>query len=372
MRGTRVITIITSTFLCLVVTIAAGTDSNLSQTAAIRIAHSDRAETAVAAMKQLAAAGALDQLVYEIDRTVARTDITIVEQDRLIFEGLRLLSTLAPTDSAWQLADSLAATVPRTYVLHEEGRGRTIPLYDIGAQPRWLRRHWLSERTHNEALARIRAADPAVLDVFDKSLSPDAVASERNGVEQAFRSADANELLSYRDDVILRLYSGDPVENIAIRLARELSDKEIFAAIARSGKPEVAVRMMGEVPTYLTSADSLDVLTIGAGRIETASAALLAMSPLVHEVPGASEFLITQLANPDRGPSAATALARAGDGATILRLRAILNSGKDGPAERHAVLALRLNNSTAAQAAIESYLNDPQASTRLKKEMSAW
>ncbi len=351
---------------------AAAADNYLSQTAAIRIANSDRAETAVAAMKQLAAAGALDQLVYEIDRTTVRTDITIVEQDRLIIEGLRLLSTLVPTDSAWQLADSLAATVPRIHVLHEEGRGRTTPLYDIGAQARWLRRHWLSERAHNEALARIRAADPAVLDVFDKSLSPDPVASERNGVERAFRSADSNKLLSYRDDVILRLYSGDPVEDIAIRLARELSDKEIFAAVARSGKPEVAVRMMGEVRTYLTPADSFDVLQIGAARDETASAAILAMTSLVLALPGASEFLITQLANPDRGPSAATALARAGDGATILRLRAILNSGKDGPAERHAVLALRLNNSTAARAALESYLDDPQVSTRLKQEMSEW
>lgn len=341
----------------------------LTRPQAFALAGSDRAEASVAAIKQFASA---DALVAELKQIESRPDFSTVEKERVAYDGLRYLSTLTPNAAAWDLIDDLATRIPTTYVEHDEGRGRAVPLYDVGALARSVRRNWLTEQAKDRVLAQVITADPAVLQIYDPIPITATDDIDRGSVQRAFDEAPVHALLAYRDDIRNRLVAGQDVELLAASVARRLADKEMFIALILHGSTGVAVRMLATVTSAVPAADAFDVLSEATNRSDIASAALLAMVPLAGSMVSATDYLFSQLGDPGRGASAATALARIGDPATISRLGSMVKNGKDGTVERQAMLALRLNNSPAANQVIQDFVADPSASAQLRTEVSQW
>ncbi len=356
----------------MVITHTAAASELLTRPQAYALAGSDRAQASVAAMKGFASTGGTDVLVAELKKIALRSDLSAVEKERVAHDGLRYLSNLAPNDAAWDLLNDLATSIPTTYVEHDEGRGRAVPLYDVGALARSIKHHWLTEQAKNRALARIMAADPAVLHIYDPIRIATNDEINRSGVQRSFEEAPVQALLAYRGDILNRLAAGQDVELIAVNMARRLADKQMFIALTTHASTGVAVRMLASVTNAVPAADAYDILSAAANRSDIASAALLAMVPLAGSTPSATDYLFSELGNPFRGASAAAALARIGDTITIRRLGLIVASGKDGTVERQAMLALRLNNSPAAGDEIRDFLADPGASAKLRAEVSQW
>ena len=356
----------------MVITHTAAASELLTRPQAYALAGSDRAQASVAAMQGFASAGGTDALVAELKKIPSRSDLSAVEKERVTYDGLRYLSTLAPNDAAWDLLNDLATSIPTTYVEHDEGRGRAVPLYDVGALARSIKHHWLTQQAKDRALAQIMAADPAVLHIYDPILITATVETDRGGVQRSFAEAPVQALLAYRDDILNRLAAGQDVELIAANMAQRLADKEIFIALTMHGSTGVAIRMLASVTSAVPAADAFDVLSTAANRSDIASAALLAMVPLAGSMPSATDYLFSELGDPVRGASAAAALARIGDTITIRRLGSIVASGKDDTVERQAMLALRLNNSPAAGDEIRDFLANPGASAKLRTEVSQW
>ncbi len=341
----------------------------LSRSQAYALAGSARADVSVAKIKQSPDS---DSVVGQLKQIAARFDLTAAEKERVTYDGLRFLSTLPPNTAAWEFVNELATTTPVTYVEHEEGQGRAVPLYDVGALARSVQRYWLMERAKDNALAQIIAADPAVLSVFGSPAGDTVVEIDRDGIARAFAEAPMHALLPYRDELLNRLAAGQSVGRMVAMVAGRLADKDMFVALSLNGSAVIVARTLQAATNVLPAADAFEILKSAANRPDTASAALLAMVPLAGSMPSATDYLFSQLGDAVRGASAATALARIGDTITIRRLGSIVASGKDGTVERQAMLALRLSNSSAADDEIRDFLADPGASAKLRSEVSQW
>jgi hypothetical protein len=144
-----------------------------------------------------------------------------------------------------------------------------------------------------------------------------------------------------------------------------------MAAVLRDASVPVALRSLEGIDAYSWPGAATGLLLTAAQRPETASAALLGLGRLAINDMAARDILMDKLGGPD-GSSAAAALARLDSDRVYARLRDVLLLETDEIRIRHAILALRLSESSAADAVLTEFADRPTTNPDLVAEVPAW
>ena len=249
---------------------------------------------------------------------------------------------------------------------------RAVPLYDVGATARFVRREWTRSEARVTASRSLQVGGTEALDSWLRHGRSPEGGAVRDGIADAFGAADASALRRQRAAVIGAMLAGQDVDRLALELARRLRDAELMALTIGHAEPAVALAAVQIALRDFDSATALGLLATAADREPVASAALLAIGRLAATDTQAQQLLLDRVSDPVSGDSAAAALARIDDPGLPSRLGARLLKAKDEPTQRRLVLALKLNDSAAARDALARLIDSKQGSLELRTETAEW
>ncbi len=129
--------------------------------------------------------------------------------------------------------------------------------------------------------------------------------------------------------------------------------------------------LLADLPLQLPAASARPLLMRAAEQPALASAARIAMAPLVVSDPAARQYLLATLGD-EQGASSAQALAVATDAETLAALSQVLRRDPDGSRLQHALLALRAMPRSEARALLQDFASDPRRPPLLRDEVRAW
>ncbi|HUP92294.1 MAG TPA: hypothetical protein VM074_08610 [Solimonas sp.] len=268
---------------------------------------------------------------------------------RLLLE----LRTLEPGEATRAAVAALATYEPQAWTEAEDpdhARGRAVPVADVAAAARGTLRHWqLRERIANysDALAHAREIDAPV--------DGEALAAALAHVPPNALGA----LAPPRD------WPGSALAALAQRTA----DAENYHRLFRAAPEPASYAALAEAARALAPADAAAVLIEATANPALASAAVLALAPLVEQR-GVRAFLLAQLGDPALGGSAAQVLWAQPDAATRVALQGLLERGQDSPALRRALLVLQHIDDPAARASLRAFADDARYAPALRARIA--
>jgi hypothetical protein len=268
----------------------------------------------------------------------------------------------AATDALLAL---LAARPTNVEVWQYDGPARfAVPLYDVAAAARYAQRRRVERRAIDVALAGIARGSDTPLAQYDAAAGAPA---EQRAILAAFAHADADALLAYRDRLYLAAANGTEV-GVAALVAGRLADVELMRAALEHADAPTALDIVRGVRTSFPEAEAVDLLAAATTRADVGSAALLEIGRLAASMPRARALLFAALAQPASGGSAAAALGAAHDPDIAAELLDWVRTQQDVARARRGVLALRLDASPAARAALAEVAGDPKLAAPLRTE----
>jgi hypothetical protein len=235
---------------------------------------------------------------------------------------------------------------PRIQVyLEDTGRQVAVPFYDAGAAARMAQRQWKITAARDVVRNRIGAGAPGLFRDLDTGDT-----SAWRGAALAVAEVDAVHLGPYLYEIGQALAAVPAAGPVAVEAALATGDEALIQQILSHADTQSALSLIRRVAIDANSGYGRDLLARAASRGDVASAAVLRLGRLAQTDPVSRQLLLGLLADPDRGPSAATALARLHDPgiAATLRERA---SDETAPlaARRLALLGLCLDDSSGAR-----------------------
>ena len=152
-------------------------------------------------------------------------------------------------------------------------------------------------------------------------------------------------------------------------IALRTRDADLYRQVLLSGSGPSTVRLLNTVSSTLSTDEAFAVLQDTLHRDDLASAALFQIGRLIGGHPRARNTVISKLADPTLGGTAAAIIAKGDDPALLKEASGYMAAG--GLTARRAVLALKLNDSDYARSlAKERALT--LADLQLKKEVDSW
>jgi hypothetical protein len=316
------------------------------------------------AIKRLAGSGALN--LAHIRKIIADPSLDAFERESVLYEMLNTVRQQTATPGNREIAQFLTTYQNEINVWHEEGR-HEVPLFAIRAAAQGTLNYWASSETRDALLTQFAAGNFAGLAVF---LQPATAQSRpiKSGAIAALQTSDYPVLSGARDWMQQQSDLSEfskPLSVIALRTR----DADLYRQVLIGGSGPSAVRLLRTVNGTLSTDEAFAVLDATMQRDDLASAALFEMGRLVDRHPGARNKIISRLADPVMGGTAAAIIAKSGDPALLKEASAYMAAG--GLTARRAVLALKLNNSGYARSlAKESAVT--LADAQLKKEVNSW
>jgi hypothetical protein len=341
--------------------------------AARRATSAPPAAEAAARIARHATRASTDAVVNELRDVLAAQTLDAVATEWLLDSGLHALRQLPVTPAARALAAELATRAPRVYARVEpEHRRGAAPLYDAGATARYVMREWARGEARVAAAQALDVGSTRTLDTWLAMDGSPRAAAVRDGLVDAWRAAGTSQLAGQRTAIVAAMRAGRDADRLALELAKRLRDPELYALVVEYSEPRIALAAVHGAARELDPAAALDVLGAAADREPVASAALLAIGKLAGDDGAARQLLFARLSDPVSGESAAAALARIDDPAVPAELGSRLGATSDEPTRRRVALALKLNDSASARAALGHLLDSKQGSPQLRKEVAAW
>jgi len=318
----------------------------------------------------LAAAGRATELAARLERIAHDATLNDVAQEWLLDRGLHALARGAPSPAARASVARLALRTPLVYARIDPDHGdRATPLYDAGATSRFVLRHWDRVAARDVAAAEIGAGRLAAILRFAGAAEDDPA---RDGIADAYRAAPPAALAGQRAAVADALAQGRPVDALGLIIAERLADAALFGLVFDYADEPVALAAIPAVARTLDDVAALALLARASRRADVASAAVLEIGRLAVRDAAARQFLFESVADPDIGPSAATALARLGDPAVSAEVGRRLAASQDEATRRRLVLALKLDASPAARDELARFVKTGAGSAPLQKEIRQW
>ena len=299
--------------------------------------------------------------------------ITDVAQEWLLDRGLHALARIAPTPEARATVVRLAARSPTVYTRVDPDHGdRATPLYDAGATARFVLRNWDRSAARERARADLAGSLTEAVDRFASRGGIEDADPVREGIADAFLAAPLPQLAAQRAAIVDSLVRGGRVDELALILATQLADRELYGLVFDHADEPVALAAVSGVSRTLDAASALEALTLASRRAEIASAAVLEIGRLAGTDDAARRFLFDVVTAPDVGPSAAAALAALHDPAVSAELGRRLAGARTEESRRLCVLALKLDESPAARAELKRFAGTRAGSGQLQKEVRQW
>jgi len=315
----------------------------------------------------LARSGDAAGLAGHLSSLKSEPGLSISDKERLLHQTVRAAAKLEAVSELRRQVEGLTEYQSQTEILwNEHGHTERRIAYDVGAASRHVLRVWSEGDARRYALGALERHDPRLVDRYKG-----APESDRRGIETAFRRAAPAQLAIQRPHLKNGLDSGEPVAALASITAQRTEDTELMAAVLRDASVPVALRSLEGIDAYSWPGAATGLLLTAAQRPETASAALLGLGRLAINDMAARDILMDKLGGPD-GSSAAAALARLDSDRVYARLRDVLLLETDEIRIRHAILALRLSESSAADAVLTEFADRPTTNPDLVAEVPAW
>ena len=348
--------------------------ASLVDPASARRAIANPATTAQdAELSALAASGRATELAARLEVVAHDRTITDVAQEWLLDRGLHALARIAPTPEARASVVRLAARAPMVYTRVDPDHGdRATPLYDAGATARFVLRNWDRNAARERARADLAAGGNAAVDRFASRDDIEGADPLREGIAEAFLAAPLPQLATQRAAIVGALVRGGRVDELALILATQLADRELYGLVFDHADEPVALAAVSGVSETLDAASALEALAIASRRAENASAAVLEIGRLARTDDAARRFLFDAVTAPDVGPSAAAALAGLHDPAVSAELARRLAGAHTEESRRLLVLALKLDASPAARTELERFAATRAGSAPLQKKVRQW
>lgn len=333
----------------------------------------DRAEA-----DRLAATHALNELAEAGNTRAYVTQLESLTRDRshpesvrtiLLHDGLLTLADMPPVAEieTWLHAQSLQDRNLRTTIT-DEGHTLEMPVYDVGAAARFALGGWTRQRAYTHATEHLRAGS------FDigATFASGGNLAQREGYARAFVAATDEQLTAARDVIVGALNSGQPVESLALTVAVRLQDRGLAGALVERGHGRTLLTMLRPLADAFPAHDAFVFIESASRRTDIGSAAIAEMGRLAEDLPDARTWLVRQLGDSTTGSAAALALARNSDPALITDLENVLSKGRDDLRRSRAALALQLNGTPAARAALQRYAGGADPDDALQTEVRRW
>jgi hypothetical protein len=341
--------------------------------AARRVLAGSAAVEGVAQLAALARTGAVDELGAQLERVVADARLNSIEREWLLDRGLHDLARLTPSPAARAIVEGIARREPEVFVRVDPDHGRhAVPLYDPPATARFVLRTWMRAAARDQALAGLQANLSWPLERFAQTAAAAELDPAQAGIADAFDRAAPAVLLRYRGAVIGAIERGERVDELALRMAVRLRDRELHALVIDHADADIAlaaVRLTGEL---FDASPAFESLVQASRRSEIASAATLEIGRVAREDVRARTHLFDVLHDAALAASAAAALAALHDPAVAVELGRRLQGSTQEAARRQLVLALKLDGSPEARDVLQRFAKASAGSPELQKEVRAW
>ena len=319
---------------------------------------------------RLAASGKQAQVLEAVERVQEVYADDAVVQDYIVYETLLALSSVTPDARSRRFVESYDGEDIATWVRLQDEHGKAVvPLYDLGAAARLTLHNW--DVRDAEALVATMLAEgswsPQALTA--DSMRPASMGDDAwlAGTLEAFKKADALSLGVYRQALLYAHASDARFDILVFEMARRLKDVECYESVIDIAEHRVAIQSVTALVDDLVPADALRLLERAAGNAQLASAAILETGRLLPVAPRSRALLLSWLADPVNGGSAALALARDSSTTTLDALQSHLLEGHEGLATLRAALALNLSSSQGAADVRHSLAKHPSVAASVKK-----
>lgn len=334
---------------------------------------SDRAEahrlTSTHALGDLADAAETRAYVAQLDNLARDRSHRETVRTILLHDGLVALADMPPVADLepWLHGLSLQdRSIPTWHT--DEGHAVETAVYDVGAAARFALAGWARQRAYTQAVADLQAGSF----VTGTAFGPGSNAAQRDGYTRAFAAATDAELAGARDAVIDALNAGQPVEALAMTVAVRLQDRDLAGALVEQGGDRAVLTLLRPLVNAFPAGDAFMLVESAAHREDIGSTAVAEMGRLADGLPAARSWLMQRLGDATTGSAAALALARASDPSVVAELEYELSKGSNELRRSRAALALQLNGTPAARAALQRFAEEATPGDALQTEVRRW
>ena len=321
----------------------------------------------------LAASGSATELAARVELIAHDASLVDIAQEWLLDRGLHALARLEPTREARGAVARLSLRAPVVYGIVDPDHGRrTTPLYDAGATARFVLRSWDRAAARRQAEAELAAGSIASVARFAARGGAEMTDPVLEGTAEAFRAAGPRALAAQRAAIVEAIAGGSRADELALIVAERLADRALYELVVDIADEPVALDAVASASRALDASTAFAVLTRASRRAEISSAAILEIGRLARIDGTARQFLLDALADPETGPSAASALGRLSDPAVSAEIGRRLGAATDESWRRLLALALHLDPGPAARAELERFAASGAGSPHLQKEVRRW
>jgi hypothetical protein len=295
-----------------------------------------------------------------------------VRREKLLRDAAEALGKAGRSPAAETALRALAGDEPVVFVLLDEGDhpGQTVPAFDPGAMARYALGSWVRGEARTATLL-LFSGDAGTADALTAAFDADGEARLiAAGITDAAKAAEPSALRRNRSALLGALKAGYPVEDAVAIAAIELGDARLATELFATGDPARTVHHLPVLLRALRADEALDLLA-GLDRPELASAALQSLAAYAATEPRARTVLLAKLADPRDGGSAAAALAALHDPALAPTLAQLARTAPSTIAAKRAALALFLDGSEAARAALATLGDDPRVGAEARRWLAA-
>lgn len=333
---------------------------------AMQLAQGAEVQQQLQMLLELAHTGSSDALMVGLQEVRDSATLSAPARERVLYEFVVALRGGAPDATLREALEMLSQYTSEVQVPLEGARSpQTRPLYRIAAAARGTLATWdRADARHamQQWLDAVVAGRPR----------QQAEALPWHELAAVLETAPINQLQAAREVLRFELSSKPEAAAAVAVMARRLRDPELYRMVLRRGDQRSAIRLLQTTRQLFAPHQSYLLLRAAVQRAPLASAALMEIGKLIGEHPAARTLLIEMLSHPRLGGSAASALASADDAATLQALSGLLQRSTDPLLQARTALALRMNGSPQARAALIRFVRSSNASGELHRDVRTW
>lgn len=321
------------------------------------------------ALGHLADAADTRAFVHQLDELARDNSHRDSVRTILLHDGLVALANLPPVAELEPWLHGLALQDRSIPVWHaDEGHAVETSIYDVGAAARFALAGWSRQRAYAEAVGNLRNGSLDISTVF----GPGGHRAQRDGYARAFDTATNAELAGVRDTVAAALGAGLPVEALAATVATRLQDRGLAGLLIERGDGSAMQTLLRPLVDAFPAYESFALVESATRRNDIGSIAVAEIGRLAGDLVTARVWLLQQLGEPATGAAAALALAQVDHPTLVTELEYELSKGSDTMRRSRAALALQLNGTPAARAALQRFADEAAPDDALQSEVRRW
>jgi len=313
------------------------------------------------------------ELEARLSAALADRALHPIVREKTLADGALALGLQPRTPSAEALVARIATLETEVRVRFSDGEhaAMAVPAFAPATAARNAQKHWVRTETAAAVGAGIVGGRPALGAAFSRAEDSRVIAAGiADAVIATARTPEGLAALrASRPAFEAALRDGRPIEDALAELAVATRDRDTALSLIAHGDPALTVHQLARLRDALPPADALLLLQRASSTSELASSALLALGGLAALQPAARDHLFAVLGDRRDGGSAAAALAALHDPALVVALAEHARRSPDLLAARRAALALHLDGSPAATAALAALIDDPRVGADARRWM---